>query len=960
MSNTVSFSDEHHDPLPIPRLFPFTIILVALLFIGTIGFSAYLGNHAMKVVSPQMAAVHEMRTEIALAHLWSEEVIMADPNVSEGDVWGHYDRAQWYVDAMLKGGAGYEGELIPVRDAKLRAMLTQAAEKISHCREITKKRLTTKGISSVGSQIDQEYDLVFDDLMAFIHDIEMRFLKVQADGSAIFRKTQIGLLLGCLLLSGGAGIMYFRHNRSRSALLARIAEQNRQLHATNQQLNATEQQLRASNQQLLAGEQQMRSSNQQLLAGEQQLRAANQQLMASEQALRESESRYRSLFSGMSEGVALHRLVYDGQGAVADYEILAVNPQYETILGMHEEQVKGKLATAAYGTDTAPYLAEFSRVAESGIPSRFETYFPPMNKHFDISVAPLEKNGFATIFTDITERKRDEEKIRMNEARLAILWELSQYRAENMQNLLDYALEKAIQLTGSAIGYIYHYSEQKKEFILNSWSKEVMKECLITQPETIYQLEKTGIWGEAVRQGRPIILNDFQAPHPLKKGYPEGHSHLSNFMTVPLYSGKRIIAVVGLANKKTDYDEGDVLQTTLLMDSVWKIIDRQQAEDEIEQLETQTQKLESLGLLAGGIAHDFNNLLTAIMGNISLAMMHMPAAGRAKDMLHEAEKASERARDLTLQLLTFAKGGAPIKETSSIAGIIKDSAGFALRGSNIAFDLVVSEGLWHVDVDAGQMSQVFHNLVINASHAMPDGGTISVYCENLDLQNACDVPVLTPGRYVKISVKDQGIGISGEYLTRIFDPYFTTKQKGSGLGLATVYSIVRKHDGHITVESELGTGSTFHIYLPASAKEAGQKVAPEPVFAHEGSGRILIMDDEETVRNIAGEILKTFGYEVEFARDGAEALFAYRRAASGGQPFDLVIMDLTVPGGMGGSELMKRLLEIDPHVKAIVSSGYSNDPVMAEYQKFGFKGIVAKPYTVLSLAETVKNVLQSS
>ncbi|MBI5634267.1 MAG: GAF domain-containing protein [Nitrospirae bacterium] len=958
MNDPIPHPDEHQDKGLFPRLLLYVIVIIAVLFIGTIGFSAYLGYHAMKVVSPQMAAVHEIRTEIALAHLWSEELIMGDTKLSEDDVWARYDLAQWYADAMLKGGTSYEGELIPVDDLQLRGLLKQASEKISHCREITRKRLASKDSSRVGSQIDREYDLAFGDLMSFSHEIEARLLKVIDDNASAFKRAQIALLLGCLILSSGSGIIFLRYNRGRSAFLSRIAEQNRQLQVTNQQLAATEQQLRASNQQLLASDQQMRASNQQLLAGEQQLRAANQQLMASEQALRESETRYRSLFSGMAEGVALHRLVYDEHGVAINYEIQSVNRQYEVLLSLSENQVRGKLATDAYGTDTAPYLAEFAGVAQSGVPLRFETYFSPMKKHFDISVAPMDKSGFATIFSDITGRKNAEEKIRMNETRLRILWEISQYRADNMQDLLDYALEKVIELTGSSLGYIYHYSEQKKEFILNSWSKEVMKECLITQPETVYQLEKTGIWGEAVRQGKPIILNDFQAPHPLKKGYPAGHSHLSNFMTVPLFSGKRIIAVVGLANKKTDYDESDILQTTLLMDSVWKIIDRKQANDEIEQLEAQTEKLESLGLLAGGIAHDFNNLLTAIMGNISLAKMQMPGEGRARDMLHEAEKASERARDLTMQLLTFAKGGVPIKETTSIGGIIKDSAGFALRGTNIAFDLRAGDGLWHVDVDAGQMSQVFHNLVINASHAMPDGGTISVQCENLDLQNACDLPALKPGRYVKISVKDNGIGISGEYLTRIFDPYFTTKQKGSGLGLATVYSIVKKHDGHITVESELGSGSTFHIYLPASEKEEEAPVPSAPVFCHQGAGRILIMDDEETVRNIAGEILKTFGYEVEFSGDGAEALSVYQQAASQERPFDLVIMDLTVPGGMGGRELMKRLLEIDPHARAIVSSGYSNDPVMAEYQKYGFRGIASKPYNVLSLANIVKKALE--
>jgi PAS domain S-box-containing protein len=389
------------------------------------------------------------------------------------------------------------------------------------------------------------------------------------------------------------------------------------------------------------------------------------------------------------------------------------------------------------------------------------------------------------------------------------------------------------------------------------------------------------------------------------------------------------------------------VRVTVLRD----ITGRKLAEEDL----LKTQKLESLGILAGGIAHDFNNILTAILGNISLARMYTKPDEPQFRRLQEAERASYHARELTQQLLTFAKGGAPVKSTVSLEQLIRDSAGFAMRGSNVRCDFSFGEGLLPVDVDVGQMGQVFNNLLINACQATPEGGTIRIEAQNADIRSAEGMP-LPGGKYVKISIMDHGTGISEEHLQRIFDPYFTTKQKGSGLGLSIVHSVIRNHSGNITVESRLGVGTTFIIYLPASAEKAVRKELEREVHIP-GRGRVLLMDDEEVVRRVSGEILKEMGYEVEFASDGAEAIRLYKTAMASPRPFDAVIMDLTVPGGMGGKEAIQKLREADPEVKAVVSSGYSHDPIMAHYKEYGFCEVIAKPFSSIELGRIMRKVI---
>lgn len=678
---------------------------------------------------------------------------------------------------------------------------------------------------------------------------------------------------------------------------------------------------------------------------------------------------------------------------------------------------------------------------------------------------------------------------KLNQARLQSIIEIFQYKAESIQSLLEFTLDEAIKLTDSTIGYLYHYDEEKKVFILNNWSKNVMNECKISQPETIYYLHKTGIWGEAVRQRKPLVVNDFQAAHPLKKGTPAGHAKLYNYMTIPVFSDEKIVAVVGVANKNSDYSQNDVLQLTLLMDAAWKKLEFKRAEDalrvseqklrvseenyrlladstpdhiysldrefrytavnqgfcsalhmktdqiigrkprdldfpmellqEWEELfhkvfttgkvvETEfttampdgrvrtyelilmpilaengttisirgtnrditdrkkmekelmiADKLDSLGILAGGIAHDYNNILTVILGYVSLAKLQLEQESKTYRSQVEIEKAALQAKDLTRQLLTFSRGGEPQKETVCVEELLHDLVEFALPGSNISIETKFASPLPLITADPGQLNQVMNNLFINASQAMPQGGTICVDVATITLPKK-DITEygfnIHPGDYIRIAVKDEGMGIPEENLVKIFDPFFTTKDAGSGLGLPVCYSIIKNHAGHIRIHSKLGEGSIFYIYLPVGSEDL-QKTDFKREKVYQGKGKILLMDDEKGVRNVAGDMLDTLGYEVVMVENGLEAIEAYEEALAINEPFRAVIMDLTIRGSLGGKETIKRLLKIDVGVKAIVSSGYSNDVVLTEYGEHGFAGVVAKPYKIEELSRVLHSIL---
>jgi signal transduction histidine kinase/ActR/RegA family two-component response regulator len=368
------------------------------------------------------------------------------------------------------------------------------------------------------------------------------------------------------------------------------------------------------------------------------------------------------------------------------------------------------------------------------------------------------------------------------------------------------------------------------------------------------------------------------------------------------------------------------------------------------------QNLESLGVLAGGIAHDFNNLLTGILGNLSLARMQIDPEHGVVRRLEECEKAAIQARDLTHQLLTFARGGEPVKKLISPALLVREAASFILRGSNVKSVIEMADNLWCVEADSGQLNQALHNTLINAAQSMPGGGDVTVRAVNETLK-ADNPHQLPPGDYIRITIEDHGCGISEENLTKIFDPYFTTKPKGSGLGLSSVYSIVKKHGGTVEVSSTVGVGSTFTIHLPARPCVQSEDKVVKTACQLTGNGRILIMDDEDFIREIATDILEFMGYQVESCSNGREAVERFRTAMEINVAFDAVILDLTIPGGMGGKEAAALLLEIEPEAVLIVSSGYSSDPVISNYRQHGFSGAISKPFDTDTLARELGRLI---
>jgi len=627
----------------------------------------------------------------------------------------------------------------------------------------------------------------------------------------------------------------------------------------------------------------------------------------SEDALRESEERFQAAIENLPHGVSIHNL---------EGHMLLVNKAFCDLTGYKRDEL---LNMRIRDIDPESLTRDDRKNIWLKLQKGGFVRFKSTHHRKDGSVYPAEIHISAItlkgepmivgVVHDITERKKALEKLRESE--------------EKYRNLYESMMEA--------------FARTDMEGNIIEFNKQYLDMLGYTEYE-IKKLKYTDITPKKWHEMEMKIKEE----QVLKRGYSD------------VYEKEYI--------KK----EGTVfpveLRTFLLKDDdgipngMWEIVrditERKKTEEELRKIE----RLESLGVLAGGIAHDFNNLLTGILGNLSLVQME--GGEDYQNILEEAKQASIQAKNLTLQLLTFSKGGEPIRGKVSIEDIIRESAEFSLHGSNVRCEFHFANDLWKVEVDKGQISQVIDNLVINSNQAMPEGGKIHIKAENIILEKE-NLLYLQEGKYVKITLQDEGIGVPEEYLPKIFDPYFSTKQEGSGLGLATVYSIIKKHEGYITVQSKVGKGTTFFIYLPAiEEKISGERAKKAIRRTLTGKGRILIMDDEKIVRKAVGGMLGRLGYTVEFAENGEEAITKYEEAKNSGNPFDTVILDLTVPGGMGGKKAIEKLLKIDPDVKAIVSSGYSNDPVMANYEKHGFRAVVAKPFDLKELNEAIKKVLE--
>jgi PAS domain S-box-containing protein len=636
------------------------------------------------------------------------------------------------------------------------------------------------------------------------------------------------------------------------------------------------------------------------------------------------ETRIKSIIENILDGM----ITVDEQGVIC-----SMNPAAEKMFGCINNEMVGhkfiKLVPKSYGPDPEaqqPVPCAWEDLARCtgsttmavGRTRRHAT-FP-----IEISLSEMTVDGhklYVGMIRDVTERKRFEQEIDAEKENLAVT-----LRSIGDGVITTDVQGKIIMINNAAEG-------------LTGWtSKEAIGQPLKSVFNVAIDLaaqaraQKSGYRSEA----QSILLS---LPENATLVSRDGSEHVVEQVASPIRDIKN--EVVGVVLVFRD------------------ITERQRNEAERRKADT----LEQLGLLAGGIAHDFNNLLTAIIGNISLASLLLPPNDEMATRLNDAKNASLRARDLAQQLLTFARGGAPIKKTASIGKLIQDTVSFSLRGTHSRSEFTFGADLWPAEIDPGQISQVVGNLVVNADQAMPNGGTLRVSCDNFvyTSETTPAIPDLAPGDYIRIKIKDEGVGIPEDYLKRIFDPYFTTKPKGNGLGLATTYSIVKNHNGLITVDSQVHFGSTFTIYLPASRNVEMPAEPPRsmsPVLA--GSGRVLIVDDEEAIRALVEFTLSRLGYEVTEAETALEGVNIYREKLEAGERFDAVILDLTLPGGMGGKEALKRLIEIDPTVNAIVSSGYAMDSTMSRYQDFGFRGVIAKPYEAAELGKIVHEVIEAS
>ena len=484
---------------------------------------------------------------------------------------------------------------------------------------------------------------------------------------------------------------------------------------------------------------------------------------------------------------------------------------------------------------------------------------------------------------------------------------------------------------------------------------------VINQDETVKLINKKGLELLGYEENEIIGKNWFDNFIPAKnkeavkasfQNIMNGRINEFEYCESPILSQNGQKIIISWHNALIKDEAGNILT---VLSSGEDITERKQMEQELLKM----QKIESLGILAGGIAHDFNNVLTGILGNVSFAKLLLDTEADKQEILEaleNAEKASLQAKNLTQQLLTFSKGGFPIIKKDSITELLKTITNFTLRGANVRAYFNIPEDLWNVEIDEDQIGQVVQNIIVNALQAMPEGGMIQINAENVDIIKQNEL-LLSLGKYVKVSIKDHGTGINEEHLTKIFDPYFSTKPKGSGLGLSASFSILKKHKGYITVESKPGIGTTVIFFLPACETDipAGNVLLKQ----NTGKRKILVMDDEEIIRKFLNKILFHFGYRVELAKDGNEAIDAYKKARDSADPFDLVLMDLTIPGGMGGKETIKKLIEFDPDVKAIVSSGYSSDPIMANFSEYGFVGVISKPYKVDELNDVLKSCILS-
>jgi PAS domain S-box-containing protein len=654
-------------------------------------------------------------------------------------------------------------------------------------------------------------------------------------------------------------------------------------------------------------------------------------------------------------------------------EISALKDRYPYVLGKFQEWQSGRLSTPLTVENVLYRTDEEERF--------ISWHISEMRNGKDIS-------GIICCGIDVTGLKKYESDISVRNLELLTLQKISEIvlKEESIDDAFQHIVDEMVTATGFPIAAIELIDETKEKMVFKGVSgiPGIEKDFEIPVEET-----PSGI---VIRTGRPIVEEDGWNREEYRN-YLLHELGVKTFLCIPMTTNSRVVGAVSLAHMEQVKVEPHLVQLlSAAANHIASVFERKRAMDELEK----NRKLESIGLLAGGIAHDFNNLLTVILGNISFAKMRGELPGDVLKLLSGAETASIKATALTDQLLTFSKGGSPIKKAILVKTLIEDVVRDALTGHLIEYKYVFEESCPMAYVDEHQMRQALRNIFVNAKEAMPGGGTISIGTKTVSAGQDGDI-ALSEGDYTVIAIEDTGRGIKEEDLSKIFDPYFTTKpmgaKKGMGLGLAVAHSVVKRHGGCIKVDSRVGSGSTFHLYLPALPRRAAssprQKIGMDYPAASQGEsmmkqnngvgsrqtfgskpaeqskmtnigegGRILLVDDNESVRNVAAILLARLGYKTDVAKDGIEAIELYRKAQASDRPLDAVILDLIIPEGMGGKEILSKLYEIDPAVKAVVTSGYSGDSIIREYRKHGFKGAIVKPYNGSQLAKVLKEVLE--
>ena len=626
----------------------------------------------------------------------------------------------------------------------------------------------------------------------------------------------------------------------------------------------------------------------------------------------DAEKLLGSLFHHMTEGVAAHEVVCDAAGKPVNYRILAVNPQYEQCTGLPPERVVGKLATEAYGTPEAPYLAEYSAVALSGRASGMTVYFPPLDRHFQISIAPLGPGFFATIFLDVSERKRHEQALKKSEERFRKIFNFAP------DPLTISTPDGRLLNCNEAFCKVAGYSEA--EF-------------------TGHNPTEVGLWIDPKQ--REAMYTELA-----QKGQIAG-------LEAKLRRKDGNVAIMRVSARRVE-----IGGQTLILTGGQDVTDQRNLEQQV----LHTQKLESLGVLAGGIAHDFNNLLTGILGNADLALAELSPVAPARESLEAIETAARRAAELCRQLLAYSGKGRFLVQPLNLMDLVQEMGHLLLVSisKKVVLNYHFAENLPAIEADATQIRQTVMNLIANASEAIGDrSGVISIttglaHCNADYLKGCFAADGIAPGDFVCLEVADTGPGMDKATQDRIFDPFFTTKFTGRGLGLAAVLGIVRGHKGALKLYSEVGRGTTFKLLFPAADSQArGVPTDMAKDKAWKGHGRILLVDDEETVRNLTRRMLERAGLTVVSAEDGRQAVETFKRLMA---EVDLVILDLTMPQ-LDGEACFRELRLIKPDVKVILSSGYSEQDVVNLFAGKGLAGFIQKPYTNAELIAKVREVL---